>query len=433
MAQIKIDYDQIDSAMSYCSSITSQLLDYDSALASFNTRYDSLPGGSSSNTQECSYYVDAKITEIEAKAQRFDDSGSISDLAGRLQNLKNVAQSMDTSVGNAIAGAKDEFCEAKHIETNLWTDFTNWLISWTGDIPILDALGDLITEFFDDLSSAWDSLVYLYKCGGGKEVVGIVLAIAGAIASIAILVVSCIPPICGIVAVCALIGAAIAAISAIVNVINSFRAMNSKQNGDLAWSKIYGKQDTVQDWLRQTNFKNGTLNSLSYGAAVVIDVTELVCAVVSFADSIKQLGDVFKTLKIKAKDGGFAKVLKSYIFNTDLSKTGLECKPGQKVLSINGKKKYGDFIRMQAKQKGWFQDPKWWNVEKNLNKFWKGVDTTAKATKNFVKVFDGINNGKFSWKDTTKAILDVTKFKGLKAPKVIWSSDSLLKSVKKVF
>lgn len=63
----------------------------------------------------------------------------------------------------------------------------------------------------------------------------------------------------------------------------------AKDNGDPAWAKIYGDQDTAQDVLRQTNLGDGTLNRLSYGAATTIDVVQIVCDIVAIYDGIKRL------------------------------------------------------------------------------------------------------------------------------------------------
>lgn len=414
MSKVVIDYDKIDSAISYATRMTNDLLDYGSDLTTFNTGFGSLSGGSSTNTQECEYYVSAKVTEIDNKATKFDDSASLFDLAGKLQTLKDVAQNNDTAVGNLISSAKDQFVEAKHIETSLWTDFTNWLISWTGDIPILQGLGELIDGFFDTVSSAWDSICYWYQCGGGREFIGTVLAVIGAIASIVILVVSCIPPICGIVAVCAIIGAAIAAISAIVNVINSVRAQNSKRNGDLAWSKIYGDQNTVQDWLRQTNFNNGVLNALSYGAALVVDVAEIVCAVVGLVDSVGKFANIFKELKLKAGHSGrgFFKVLKSYVFNVDIT--------GTKAARRNGVTRYGDLIRKYANPSN----------ASDLQKSLKSLKNIASKTKSFTKILDGIRNGDFSIPDITSFAFSFTDFQ---LPDIATKLRSLKSSLTKLY
>jgi hypothetical protein len=51
-------------------------------------------------------------------------------------------------------------------------------------------------------------------------------------------------------------------------------------NGDPTGARIYSKQNTLSGVIRETNFKNGTLNGLSYLGADVIDATEMVCCIV---------------------------------------------------------------------------------------------------------------------------------------------------------
>ena len=79
------------------------------------------------------------------------------------------------------------------------------------------------------MKGLWEDLKYWYRCGGGKEIVGCVLALVGAIAAVIIAICACVPPICGIVAICAAIGAVLTAINAIVNVITSQQAYNAKK------------------------------------------------------------------------------------------------------------------------------------------------------------------------------------------------------------
>lgn len=177
----------------------------------------------------------------------------------------------------------------------------------------------MIENTITELKNLWADLKYWYKCGGGKEIIGVVLAVAGAVAAVVIAICACVPPICGIVAVCAAIGAVIAAVNSIVNVVTSIKAKRAKDNGDPAWAKIYGDQDTAQDVLRETNFGDGTLNRLSYGAATTFDVVQTVCDIVAVYDGLKNIKNVFKEIKVSAQKGkvSFGKRLKQYLFNSD--------------------------------------------------------------------------------------------------------------------
>ena len=82
-------------------------------------------------------------------------------------------------------------------------------------------------------------------------------------------------------------------------------ALKSRLDGDPAWASIYGKEDKLSDVLRDTNFGDGTLNKLSYGAATTLDVTETVCDVINVADMAKNMykagPQISETLGIEGK------------------------------------------------------------------------------------------------------------------------------------
>ena len=315
MSSVTIDYDKLSTISKNATSAASRMNDYINDLTKKVTgKYSGITGGSTSKTQSSEYYVNQKISQLRTKKHQYTS------FATAVNSLSTKAQDIDKDVAKKIKASKDQFVD-KHdyISTDWWTDIKNWFIDLKNSCPLFNAIGQLIENAITGLKNLWADLKYWYKCGGGKEIIGVVLAVAGAVAAVVIAICACVPPICGIVAFCAAISAVIAAINAIVNVVTSIKAKQAKDNGDPAWAKIYGDQDTAQDAFRQTNFGDGTLNRLSYGVATTFDVVQTVCDIVAIYNGIKNIRNVYKEIKISAQKGkvSFGTRFKQYLFNSD--------------------------------------------------------------------------------------------------------------------
>lgn len=315
MSSVTIDYDKLSIISKNATSAASRMNDYINDLTKKVTgKYSGITGGATSKTQSSEYYVNQKISQLRTKKDQYTS------FATAVDSLSTKAQDIDRDVAKKIKASKDQFVD-KHdyISTNWWTDIKNWFIDLKNSCPLFNAIGQLIENTLTGLKNLWADLKYWYKCGGGKETIGVFLAVAGAVAALVIAGCALVPPICGIVAVCALVGAFITAANAIANWVTSVKAKQAKDNGDPAWAKIYGNQDTLQDILRETNFKNGTLNRLSYTAATTLDVVQTVCDVVAVYDGIQKVKNVYKEIKVSAQKGkvSFGKRMKQYLFNSD--------------------------------------------------------------------------------------------------------------------
>lgn len=315
MSSVTIDYDKLSTISQNATSAASRMNDYINDLTKkVTSKYGDITGGATSKTQNSEYYVNQKISQLKTKKEQYKA------FATAVSSLSTKAQEIDEDVAKKIRASKDQFIN-KHdyISTDWWTDIKNWFIDLKNSCPLFNAIGQLIENTLTGVKNLWTDLKYWYKCGGGKEIVGVVLAVAGAIAAVVIAVCACVPPICGIVAICAAIGAVIAAANAIFNVVTSVIAKQMKDKGDPAWAKIYGNMDTMQDGLRQQNFGDGTLNRLSYGIATTLDVVQTVCDVVAIYDGINNIQNVYKEIKVSAQKGkvSFGKRFKQYLFNSD--------------------------------------------------------------------------------------------------------------------
>lgn len=430
MSIVVIDYDQLSSIAKNADKSAGKMSDYANDLTKkVVNKYSSLVGGQSSKTSNSQYYVNQKIKKLNEKKAAYTA------FAADARKLSTKAQEIDKQVAKSINASKDEFVD-KHdyIETNWWTDLKEWFIDMKSKCPLFNAICTLIQGTIDNISNLFKELKHWYKCGGGKELIGVVLAVIGAVAAVVLAICACVPPICGIVAICAAIGAVIAAVNAIVNVCTSIKAKEAKDKGDPAWAKIYSDQDSAQDVLRQTNFKDGTLNKLSYGFATTIDVVQTVCDLVAIYDGIKNVQNIYKEMKISAKKGkvSFGHRLKQYLFNSEhYSSTKDNPVKWRGILQKRGKirtlRTDNIFYRATtAKTIKQFND----SLTKT-QKFAKKVSDIAKHGKNFAKYtqkfFDYTLNGDFSLKkigkDFGKSIID--KFK---IPKTISSGYDIYKN-----
>jgi len=408
MSSVTIDYDKLSTISKNAISAASRMNDYINDLTKKVTgKYSGITGGSTSKTQSSEYYVNQKISQLRTKKDQYTS------FATAVNSLSTKAQDIDRDVAKKIKASKDQFVD-KHdyISTDWWTDIKNWFIDLKNSCPLFNAIGQLIENTITGLKNLWADLKYWYKCGGGKEIIGVVLAVAGAVAAVVIAICACVPPICGIVAICAAIGAVIAAVNALYNVLTSAQSLYYKENGDPAWAKIYGDRDTVQDGLRQHNFKDGTLNRISYGAATTIDVVQTVCDIVAIYDGIQNVKNVYKEIKISAQKGkvSFGTRLKQYLFN---SKSYMTDDKGKAL-------KWRDVIQKRGKIRTLRTDNIMYRVTKartidqynktltNAQKLAGKITKYAKHGSNIVeysqKFFDYTLGGDASWKKIGKDI-----------------------------
>lgn len=416
MSSVTIDYDRLNDISRYASNAASRMDDYINDLSGkVMGKYSGITGGATSKTQDSAYYVSQKISQLKNKKTQY------SSFATAVSTFSSNAQEIDRDVARKIRAAKDEFVD-KHdyVDVNWWTELESFYIDLKNSCPLLNALGQLNDYITSINESLWSELKYLYKCGGGKEMVGVVLAIGGAVLAVVGAICSLVPPICGIVAICAAIGAVIAAVNAITNVVTSVVAMDKKKNGDLAWSKIYGDRDTLQDVLRETNFGNGTLNWMSYGTAALLDITKLVCDAVAIYNGIKNVKNVFKEIKISAKKGkvGFATRLKQYVFNSKhYSSTKNKTVKWRDILQKRGNirtlRGYKATKALSIKQ----YESSLTKGQKLAGKIKKYVDSGKDVVKYTQKFFDYVVDGNWSFKDAVEDVYSLVneKFETLKA------------------
>ena len=252
---ISLDYGHLDDIINEASEASSMMQDYIDDLSNkVVSCYGDVSGGSSENLSNSEYYVNNKIKALTAKKSTY------SLFANNVSAFSKFASEKDDYVAKTISEAKKYFVDQHdYIKSDWWTSIKEWFIDLKNSCPLFDAIGNLINNIAEGISSLIDELVYWYKCNGGKEIIGVCFAYLGAIAAVVLAVLACVPPICGFVAFCVLVGAVITAANAIYNIISSYHALDAINRDDPAWAKIYSDQDTIQDWLRNTDFESKEL------------------------------------------------------------------------------------------------------------------------------------------------------------------------------
>ena len=289
MSALIIDYSELQTIATNATSLASKAENYCNELNStVYSAFGSVTAGVNDVLSSAMYYVAAKQKSLTEKAEEY------ARFAGNVCTLIEHAKQADQDVATKIENNQEDFLK-KHSEIQAAEGIEAFLLNLFVEVknacPLFEIVADCYIAVFDTLDSAFDALKYFYECGGGKELLNIVIAVAVAVVAVATFI-ACFPlslafSWAGLVALATVIGSGIAAVNAITDVLTSTRALESRLNGDTAWASIYGKQDKFSDVLRDTNFGSGTLNKLSYGAATTIDTVETVCDVICVADGLK--------------------------------------------------------------------------------------------------------------------------------------------------
>ncbi|MDF2905352.1 MAG: Rhs family protein [Herbinix sp.] len=250
----------------------------------------SVTGSSSGYLEDASYYVNQKVAQLQRKAQEFYD------FAEQVTILAETATRVDEEVQKLLAENQEEFLSHhESLRIDDWkADILNWLVGIKNKLPFLEVLGNILSAVVTIRESFRDSLKYWFYCEGGKYIFEHVVGVAFAVVAVVLFAfaltsfVAVVAAAGSFVAICGVIGAGIAAVNAVTNMTTSYRAAYTACNGDPTWARIYSKQNTLSQVIRETNFNNGTLNELSYKGAVLIDAVETFCAIVCVAHLFDQ-------------------------------------------------------------------------------------------------------------------------------------------------
>lgn len=280
---LALSYGDLSNTISETNKLANELGQYcDNLSKKVQQKMYSVEGGMSSALNSADYYVNEKIKQLRAREK------NARTLSSRTQILLDTAKRVDLDVEKTIYANQKAFYKMypKLRPSKLQQAWTSFMC----DMRNSKAIGWLIRGG-EQLASALDTLLkdirHWYKCGGGKELIGIALGVVGAL--LAVVAVVCAIAVTGgtvlaiIVGVVGVIGALIGLVNAATNVVTSIQAYNEAIGGHPGRAKIYARQDKLSDVLSQTNFHDKRMNRSSNAWAMGLDITEAICDVVSIA------------------------------------------------------------------------------------------------------------------------------------------------------
>jgi hypothetical protein len=278
---LSLRYGDLSGTISEANKLAKELDQYcDDLSKKVQQKLYSVEGGLSSALNSADYYVRNKISQLRTKEK------NAYTLSTKTQNLLDTAKRVDNDVKSTIEANQKNFFK-KHAELKApW--YKRAFVSFVCDaknVPILGTLikgGEVVLGAMDVLKN---DIRYWYKCGGGKELVGIVLSVVGAVLAVVVLVCAVVFTGGSILAVIAgvagVIGAIIGLVNSVTNIVTSFQAYNEANGGHPGKAKIYAGQDKLSDVLRQTNFHNKDWNRGSNAWASGIEITDTVCSIIT--------------------------------------------------------------------------------------------------------------------------------------------------------
>lgn len=295
---LALRYGDLSSTISETNRLANELGQYcDDLSKKVQQKMYSVEGGMSSALNSADYYVKAKINQLRAR------ENNARTLSSKNQILLDTARRVDTDVERMIEANQKSFFKKNPELKAPW--YKQAFTSFMCDLKNISVISWLI-KGREQVISAIDTLLkdirYWYNCGGGKELVGIVLSVVAAVLAVVILV--CAVAFTGgtILAVLAGIAGVIAAIiglvNAVTNIVTSLQAYNAAIGGHPGRAKIYADQDKLSDVLRQANFHNREWNRGSNAWATGLDITESVCAIITLVSGAVKTAKAFRKINI---------------------------------------------------------------------------------------------------------------------------------------
>lgn len=307
MSSIAVDYAWLDDMTASLHRAEAQALDYAQSLSKrYLESADDLPGGLSEELSNANYYVRQKISELNDKADRCVA------LANRATALCATARRVDGDVEKLIQQAQADFLgEHSELKRPGWQEvIINFFVDLKNSNWLFAMVGDFIASVGTALTSLAENIRYWYECDGGRQVISVVGAVVAAVAAVVGLVCA-IPALLAattvlgfVVAACGLVAGAIGVLNAVVDIGQTIKMVDAYANGEQAWAKIYGDQDSYSDWVKFTNFGSAEMNQRMNRVAIGIDVANFVCGVVKFVDNAVKFGKQIKAVADILKNNG---------------------------------------------------------------------------------------------------------------------------------
>ena len=165
MSQVVINYSSLEVISNNAMSASNRMLEYVDALSKrVNDRLNGVEEGASSNTNNCQYFVNAKIQSLNNKANEYNT------FSLAVKNFYNEAREIDLDVARKIRVSKDDFIGSHdYVKEDILTEALIWA---KGQIPALEFICDAIGYVFNTPGNIFYDIKEWYLHGGGKEFLG---------------------------------------------------------------------------------------------------------------------------------------------------------------------------------------------------------------------------------------------------------------------
>lgn len=296
----EISYYHFSRAASEASKAASECREYANELErKVSTKISNIRLGQSGNTSQASYFVAQKKQGLYNLASRYET------FSKKIEQTSQYAEETDKKVSNYIKTEGRTFRKDHGMSSGFLNGFAEVLTRFVNGALETTALGRWIKKGLVSIKEAiqglWRDIKYWYFCDGGKywvklglAITGVVLAVVAVIAAwpVAVAAVAAGLSLSAVAAVASLIMAVIGVADAVVSTAENARAVHAYRN-DPGWAERYSSIATLSDFLHKTCFNGKIGNILSEVGSFVIDFTTMCCAVVTVANSVKNLKEFF--------------------------------------------------------------------------------------------------------------------------------------------
>lgn len=290
MSEITIVYKDLEEAADKARDVESKCKDYEDEL---NRKVCNKISGiapspmSSGNarTNSANLYVKNKKKELSDKARNYRD------FAKKCDELATNAKNADKRVAVQVNNSRETFLkENTNLSGDGWNAFVATLIA---EVPGIGWIAEGISEVKSWGNDLMNTLRRWYEMDGGKKIIDTALAVVGVVVAVAAVIVAGVELLAAatigavVVAAIGLVGAIIGLANAITDMVMQIKADTCK---DPAFANYYGNQNTLATYLRKKTYRGEDrwFNNWSNGIATGLEVTEIVCSIVSIGSGLSK-------------------------------------------------------------------------------------------------------------------------------------------------
>lgn len=285
---LSLNYGNISNASKNAKKIGNEIGQYiDNLNKKVQNKIDSVTGGSSTALSNASYFIDAKISQLD---KRRDNAYTLS---ARIANLKETAERVDKNVARTIsANRKSLYENYSCLKPNALKRAWNSLLCCLKNVPIIGNIIKFIKDIGDALSELKNKIRDWWKYEGGKIIGDIILKIGLAVAAVCTAIAAILSGgVIFIVAAC--VAAVIAVANAVTNTCEELNARRALKNGKYGQAAVHSGRDSTAQWLRETNFHDAKLNGWSNTGACILDIADTVAGIVLIVHDLGEIADKF--------------------------------------------------------------------------------------------------------------------------------------------